>query len=80
MIELVETLPSLIRPDHAEPVPQQLLGSKIIRVGTLPPKHHVDGGGLVIEYRPKKTSQLRRMILAFTEEGMWVYSDQPIPA
>jgi len=80
MVELVETLPSLLRPNSADPVPLQLLGARIIRLGTLPPKHHVDGGGLVIEYRPAKSTQCRRIVFAFTEEGMWVDSDQPIQA
>jgi hypothetical protein len=75
-MKLIERLPNLFHPTDGEPVPHQLIGAKIKRIGTLPFGTRIEGGGLVIEYFPAPASELRRMVFAFTELGLWVHSDE----
>jgi hypothetical protein len=59
-------------------VPEELLGATIVAIGTMDisVEDQPEGGGLVIDYTPKDSSDVRRITLAFTETGMWRH---PIP-
>jgi hypothetical protein len=74
-MQLIEKLPDAFHPKEGDPIPSQLIGAKIIRIGTLEEGSHMEGGGLVIEYMPDSDKSSRRIILEFTELGMWVNSD-----
>ena len=57
-----------------KPVPKDLEGATIVQVGTLRDSSLVEGGGLVIDYRPAGAERTRRAILAFDETAMWLES------
>lgn len=67
---LVSTLPSIFSDRH-DSYPPDLIGATIVRFGTMP-ESKVEGGGLVIEYRPAESETTKRLTLAFNELGMWV--------
>jgi hypothetical protein len=75
---IIEKLPDYFHPDRGDDVPAQMLGAKILRIGTLPASSRIEGGGLVIEYCPARTASARRIVFEFNELGMWVDSDGPI--
>jgi hypothetical protein len=52
-------------------VPDDLLGATIVNVGTFRDRSLVEGGGLVIDYRPTG-GETQRLVLAFDETAMWV--------
>jgi hypothetical protein len=51
--------------------PAHLIDAKIVAFGTLPDRS-IEGGGLVIDYRPSGAKAVKRVIFAFCETGMWV--------
>ena len=57
-------LPYLFR--EGDDVPTDLIGAKIVRVGT------ITNGELVIDYCPEKTSSVRRLCLGFGDAGIWI--------
>lgn len=52
--------------------PSDLIGSTIIRFGAVSEIHVIEGGGLVIDYRPRNSERIRRAIFGFNELGMWM--------
>jgi hypothetical protein len=69
--EFVDALPDIFG-RHAE-FPDDLVGATVARIGTIPGQH-VEGGGLVIEYRPLGSTCVRRAVFGFNDCGMWVES------
>ena len=69
---LVKRLPSIFGRGAA--IPQELEGATIVAVGTLRDRSAVEGGGLVIDYRPLDIVETHRLVLAFDETAMWVES------
>ncbi len=47
-------------------------GGQFSCFGAVEDRGLVQGGGLVIDYRPVNSDEVKRVVLAFTEEGMWV--------
>lgn len=75
-MQLLDKLPHYFRPRDGDEVPQQLIGARILRFGTVETeKRGLEGGGLVIEYTPKNSRRRRRILFEFTEEGMWTGFD-----
>ena len=52
-------------------LPDGIEGATIIQIGELINKSSVEGG-LVIDYTPLSTNEIRRVVLGFTELGMWI--------
>ena len=76
-IELIPNLPDLFHPEHGKPVPPDLIGAKIVEVGTIARETadsfgSIEGGGLVIDYVPRGSTLVQRTVLGFNELGMWV--------
>ncbi len=73
--DIIPKWPNLFDPHRGENVPPDLIGATILAIGTLdgPRKDRPEGGGLVIDYRPKNATKRRRVTLAFTELGMRVH-------
>lgn len=69
--DLLPALPGVF--GRHEDYPSDLDGSRIIRFGTFADSD-VEGGGLVIDYVPPDSNQIKRVILAFNDNGMWVES------
>jgi hypothetical protein len=57
--------------------PSQLIGATIHNFGTCEnePDEVEGGGGLVIEYTPKGSTNCERLIFSFDERSMWVAFD-----
>lgn len=69
--EVVPRLPSVFQSQPGEPVPRELVGATVVAIGTIPGIRHLEGGGLVIDFRTKANRD-HRMVLAFNETGMWI--------
>lgn len=57
---------------NGDAIPSDIIGSMIVRFGAAPPECDVEGGGLIIDYIPPGESEPKRLVLAFTELGMWI--------
>jgi len=71
-VEVVPCLPAIFPSGQGRPFPADLIGATILRIGTVSRERAVEGGGLVIDYRKPGGKTARRIILAFSEVGMWV--------
>jgi hypothetical protein len=72
-LEVVPHFGSIFR--HKEAVPDSLVGARIVRLGTVEAsKNYLEGGGLVIDYQTGNDERVRRILLEFTEEGLWASS------
>ncbi len=70
-LPLIPLLPSAIMPpDGGRDAFARLVGTEIIQIGTTTPGL-IEGGGLIIDYRHTDGRQ-ERLVLAFSERGMWV--------
>lgn len=56
------------------PVPEEIAGSTVLFVGSRP-----DTSELVIDYRTAQGQELR-MVLGFSERGMWIEHRCPLPS
>jgi hypothetical protein len=70
-IEVADRIPAVFRSDQSEAFPD-LAGATIERIGTPVDCLLVEGGGLVIDYIDPKDAHAKRLVLGFTELGMWV--------
>jgi hypothetical protein len=57
---------------QCDPLPEGIIGAKILSFGSVPDKRFVEGGGLVIDYLPEGQSTPIRVVFYFTELGMGV--------
>lgn len=70
-LPLIPLLPSAITaPDSGRGELARLVGAEIVRIGTTTPGL-IEGGGLIIDYRRPDGCQ-ERIVLAFSERGMWI--------
>lgn len=65
-------LPDRFHPEDGDPLPAGLVGASIIRFGAAPKSAGLEGGGLVIDYRPHGQNHVVRVVLSMNELGMWV--------
>ncbi len=70
----VPLLPNTKNPLLGDDVPQNLIGAEIVRFGAV--AKHIEGG-LVIEYRPRGSIEIHRVVFGFDERAMWVEDGQP---
>lgn len=52
--------------------PEDLIGAQIINIGSPADPGRLEGGGLVIDYKPAGSDQVKRLVLAFNELGIWI--------
>ena len=71
-IEIVPKWPCRGMLETAEEVPSALVGATIVAIGMPDDERLVEGGGLVIDFIPLGSTKPDRIVLAFTECGMWV--------
>lgn len=70
-LPLIPLLPSAItQPDAGADDFARLVGAEIIAIGTTTPGL-IEGGGLIIDYR-RPDGLLERVVLAFSDRGMWI--------
>lgn len=68
--KIVRKLPDIFR--RRDKLPEGLEGATIIAIGSLRDPNVVEGGGLVIDYRPAGANSTSRVVLASNELGMWI--------
>jgi hypothetical protein len=76
--KLIPCLPDNRHPDMGRKFPAGMVGATIVGIGTLPHEADVEGGGLVIDYLEAGSNQAKRLVLGFTELGMWIESQLPL--
>jgi hypothetical protein len=70
--KIIPKLPDYFRLEEGDKFPADLIESEIVGFGTIN-EAHVEGGGLVIDYKPRGSAQIQRLHLAFNELGMWIH-------
>ena len=76
--QIIPRLPKSYAPHDGEPVPDCLIGAKIIGIGTFADDRRFQGGGLVIEYVPATSTNTRRIVFEFDEREMHKASDEEV--
>jgi hypothetical protein len=77
-LEVVPALPSYFhRPEGGEELFAALTGAQIVRIGS-PASAGIEGGGLIIDYLPEGSANVRRAVFGFNELGMWTEDDGPL--
>jgi hypothetical protein len=79
-VAVIEALPDFLHgPQGAEPLFGRMAGATLLRIGTLNTAG-LEGGGLVIDYRPAGEPRARRRaVFGFNELGLWPEWEGPIP-
>lgn len=72
----LSTLPKVFQPHGGGEIPDGLIGANIVRFGAVPESSLVEGGGLIIDYIPKRSEKIKRAVFEFTELGMWVIFEE----
>src|SRR5436190_7275879 len=74
--EIIPRWPNFFDHLRGELVPIDLMGATIVAIRTTDVygRDRPEGGGLVIDYMPRAGSDVRRIVLAFTEAGIGVIS------
>jgi hypothetical protein len=79
-LTVVEALPNGPHyPEKAQALLRSPVNATIVRIGS-PEEEGIEGGGLVLDYRRSGDDVVRRVVLAFTELGMWIEWEGPIRA
>ena len=68
--KVIPKLPGVFR--HGDDLPDGLTGATIINTGTVENNSGIEGDGLLLDFVPKGSAIVRRVVLAFNEVGMWV--------
>ena len=71
-LAVIPRLPDARGPLLGEDVPTGLVGSRIVRFGTVEDVGGMEGGGLVIDFIPDGEDRERRVVFSFNELGMWI--------
>ena len=79
-LEIVEALPhSSYAPEGGEELLRSLRGATLVKIGSFS-EGGIEGGGLVLDYLPKGDDQVKRVVFAFTDSGLWVEWASPSSA
>jgi len=79
-LKIIGSLPlSRFAPEGGENLLATMVGATIVGIGSTE-EEGIEGGGLIIDYRPRNSTELRRAVFAFSEAGMWIEWEGPIPA
>jgi hypothetical protein len=71
-LDVVEALPlSRYYPEGGEELLCGMAGATIMRIGSTG-EEGIEGGGLIIDYRPSGSMALKRVVFAFNESGLWL--------
>jgi hypothetical protein len=65
-------LPDYFHPSQGDELPDGIIGSTIVAFGGGPDRCALEGGGLIIDYRPEGQACTMRAVLKFSELGMWI--------
>ncbi len=68
---IIPRWPNSFDSQRGDQIPDDLVGAIIVAIGTT--NERIEGGGLVLDYRPKNKQRVYRLILAFNELAMWIH-------
>lgn len=72
-LNVIEALPDYFHgPLGGEDAFRRLAGARIVKIGASSDRK-IEGGGLILDY--ELNAQKHRLVLAFTELGMWIEYD-----
>lgn len=72
-IEVLDRLPaSLPSDERKDSFPAEMIGARIVFIGTLQNRGVLEGGGMVIDYQPENGSEVIRLVLSLNDLGAWV--------
>jgi len=71
-VKILPRLADFLDPERGDPIPDDLIGAKIVAMGCVAPQDAIEGGGLAIDYCRPGNEITRRIVFAFNELGMWV--------
>jgi hypothetical protein len=70
---IIPRLPDWRDPQHrGDKLPRDIIGSTIVGFGAAPRECDLEGGGLIIDYKPSGSTEAKRAVFAFNELGMWL--------
>jgi hypothetical protein len=72
LLEITNLLPDRLHQEFGEPIPSELIGSKLLAIGAPARWVGKDYLAVAIEYLPEGLSQSKHLLLAFHSEGMWI--------
>jgi hypothetical protein len=75
-LRICDTLPDRRGAGLGDAVPSKLIGAEIIGFGAAS-NARIEGGGLIIDYRPQGSAIVHRLVFALNDAGMWVEYDYP---
>ena len=80
-LAVIAALPlSRFYPEGGEEFLHNMAGATIVRIGSTD-QDGIEGGGLIIDYRPVDSNANRRVVFAFNESGLWMeWAGVPDPA
>jgi hypothetical protein len=78
VLHIVRELPAVYTSHKGEPMPGDLIGATIVDIGTAPEEYNIEGGGLVVDYRKAQGTDVKRIVFAFNELGMWIVSSTTV--
>ena len=78
MAAIIPRLPHSFDPNRGTEVPADLIGATIVALGTT--NERIEGGGLILDYRPQKKNRVCRLVFAFNELGMWIHRKATLDA
>ena len=70
--EIIPNLPYAFHPEHGHALPDDLVGSRIIRMGTVSEDIAPEGGGLVIDFCKLGEVDIQRIVFGFNGSALWV--------
>jgi hypothetical protein len=71
--EIVPRLPNRRDPaNEGAQVPADLIGARIVNIGSAMPEADIEGGGLILDYVPKGEPATKRIVFGFNDVGLWV--------
>ena len=76
-LEVFARLPDRRGPNYGDDLLPGIIGAQIVNFGTVPGSADLEGGGLVIDYRPINSDVIFRAVFALNESGMWTEYIRP---
>jgi hypothetical protein len=71
-LQIIEALPhALYAPEGGEALLQEMAGASIVRIGSTD-EDGIEGGGLLIDYSLPHSAEIKRVVFAFNDGGLWI--------
>ena len=80
IIEVIPRLPDFFNPSLGELIPGDIIGATIIAFGSPNEPRLMPGGGLIIDYCPRGSSDTKRLVIATSDVGASIKFSGRLPA